>query len=417
MIGPLANTIEASRRRAGLTLAEVLIAVFVMAIGVASLAALFPLAVLRSVKASQLTNATILRYNAEELQDVMPRGYAYSQIDTSMPPDGIGDTAGLPAAPTSGNLVGVIDPIGFAAVGGGSEAFGNTGGAAVTGLSVWRAPGYNSDAVPLAAQPAVARALGSLGDSFNDVYSGLIDSIVYDTGNGEYLVTLEPGEVDLSDFIDPAATPAGTPYANSRLRVVLVGDGGRANVVGNVRLIQNGGAGTANQFAVVAAEPAGVPAAAFTEARVEVAETRYSYLISVRKRQLIGSMGEINYTAVPTVVTFFRRVASIEDEGFFYHPSGTATNVFNFGNEIATIDLDRDDDGTADRELGKGDWVFDPVAGIWYQILSTWRESILDPTIINVELDRPAIADSTGAVIMRGVIDVYNIQPVEGTGP
>jgi hypothetical protein len=45
----------------------------IMGIGVVSLATLFPLSVLRSIKASQLTNATDLRYNVESILDTYPK--------------------------------------------------------------------------------------------------------------------------------------------------------------------------------------------------------------------------------------------------------------------------------------------------------------------------------------------------------
>ncbi len=53
-------------RRAGVTLTEVLMSLMVMGIGVTSVATLFPLAVLRGARATQLTAGTILKENAEE---------------------------------------------------------------------------------------------------------------------------------------------------------------------------------------------------------------------------------------------------------------------------------------------------------------------------------------------------------------
>ncbi len=52
--------------RSGSTLTEVLISVMVIGIGAVSVATLFPLSVMRAVRANQLTQGTILRYNAEE---------------------------------------------------------------------------------------------------------------------------------------------------------------------------------------------------------------------------------------------------------------------------------------------------------------------------------------------------------------
>src|SRR5215467_1551135 len=51
--------------RKGATLTEVLIALLIMSIGLVALAVLFPISVLRSIKATQFTTATDNRYNAE----------------------------------------------------------------------------------------------------------------------------------------------------------------------------------------------------------------------------------------------------------------------------------------------------------------------------------------------------------------
>ncbi len=58
--------------RRGATLMEVLMSVMIMGLGVIPLAALFPISVKRSAQATQLTNATILRYNAEAMLDAFP---------------------------------------------------------------------------------------------------------------------------------------------------------------------------------------------------------------------------------------------------------------------------------------------------------------------------------------------------------
>lgn len=56
----------------GTTLTEVLVSLLVMSIGVVTLATLFPISVLKSVQATQMTNATMLRYNAESMLEVFP---------------------------------------------------------------------------------------------------------------------------------------------------------------------------------------------------------------------------------------------------------------------------------------------------------------------------------------------------------
>ena len=52
--------------RRGATLVEVLMSLMVMGIGIVSVVTMFPIAALRSIQATQLTNAKMLRKNAEE---------------------------------------------------------------------------------------------------------------------------------------------------------------------------------------------------------------------------------------------------------------------------------------------------------------------------------------------------------------
>ncbi|MFN9719084.1 MAG: prepilin-type N-terminal cleavage/methylation domain-containing protein [Planctomycetota bacterium] len=58
--------------RSGVTLTEVLMSLMIMSIGVSAVAVLFPISVLRSVQATQLTNAAILRENARTLVEMKP---------------------------------------------------------------------------------------------------------------------------------------------------------------------------------------------------------------------------------------------------------------------------------------------------------------------------------------------------------
>ncbi|RLS57065.1 MAG: type II secretion system protein [Planctomycetota bacterium] len=59
--------------RRGATLVEVLMALLVMGIGVTSIFTLFPISIIRSIKASQLTNAKIVEENARDLIMANPR--------------------------------------------------------------------------------------------------------------------------------------------------------------------------------------------------------------------------------------------------------------------------------------------------------------------------------------------------------
>ncbi|MDB5342512.1 MAG: hypothetical protein JWP89_889 [Schlesneria sp.] len=70
---PFNRTSRKKSHRRGTTLSEVLVSMLIMSVGVVSLATLFPISVLRSIQATQLTNATNLRYNVEGIVSAVPQ--------------------------------------------------------------------------------------------------------------------------------------------------------------------------------------------------------------------------------------------------------------------------------------------------------------------------------------------------------
>ncbi|MEZ6062455.1 MAG: prepilin-type N-terminal cleavage/methylation domain-containing protein [Planctomycetaceae bacterium] len=66
------NRNPAAHARHGVTLVEVLMSLMIMSIGVTSVAVLFPISMLRSIQATQLTNGAITKYNVETLLDMQP---------------------------------------------------------------------------------------------------------------------------------------------------------------------------------------------------------------------------------------------------------------------------------------------------------------------------------------------------------
>ncbi len=68
-VPPRSASVPAIRSYAGLTLVEVLMSMLVAGIGIASVIVLLPLSFVRAVQATNLTNGTILRFNAECLSD------------------------------------------------------------------------------------------------------------------------------------------------------------------------------------------------------------------------------------------------------------------------------------------------------------------------------------------------------------
>lgn len=88
---------------AGVTLTEVLMSLMIMSIGISAVAVLFPISVLRSVQATQMTNAAILKYNAEALVQMMPQ--------VVFDPDGDGNLAEHLRNSTEQHYI--VDPTGY----------------------------------------------------------------------------------------------------------------------------------------------------------------------------------------------------------------------------------------------------------------------------------------------------------------
>ena len=138
--------------RGGATLMEVLMSVMIMGLGVIPLATLFPISVQRSAQATKLTNATILRYNAEALVDAFPDRLLHD-------PD-LNDNRNEHRYKTRKY---VVDPIGYfqADVGADKEYFGNDGQGNAYGVRRHAAgfalePSSNPPPPPRADQPNLA---------------------------------------------------------------------------------------------------------------------------------------------------------------------------------------------------------------------------------------------------------------------
>ncbi|MCA8988159.1 MAG: hypothetical protein KDA78_10980, partial [Planctomycetaceae bacterium] len=115
------------KTRRAATLVEILMSIMVMGIGLVSVASLFPISMLRSIQATQLTNASLLNYQCEDYMQAFPeRLYehfnlplAKYQPNIEFTPDSIswnrsGVTSMAELQQTlPGNYTVVIDPIGY----------------------------------------------------------------------------------------------------------------------------------------------------------------------------------------------------------------------------------------------------------------------------------------------------------------
>lgn len=99
---PIPTDCPGSHRR-GVTLTEVLMSLMIMSIGISSVAVLFPLSMLRSLQATQLTNAALLKISVEQILQERP--------ELIFDPDGDGNLVEHFRTVASRNYV--VDPNGF----------------------------------------------------------------------------------------------------------------------------------------------------------------------------------------------------------------------------------------------------------------------------------------------------------------
>jgi Tfp pilus assembly protein PilV len=326
--------------RAGTTLSEVLISLLVMSIGVVSLATLFPISILRSVQATQLTNATNLRYNVEAMLSIRPELYSigapwqagynqYNVGDIVIPTEltrimspavafqcitpGVSDTTEpnwnfTDQATTSESTVQwqtyrlqnyVIDPLGAWNV---ESTYRTTGG--FTFFGHW------NDGTTI-----TPRALNGYGTTGIRAFGGIGVSNATDALAAE-AATLPDSWVTQADALGITYTPGGTtctltdlntdltnttPFDSTGIyplsRIVFYDASGKYSDVRTISGIV--GSGTSQAVSWTAGALTIVPA----RARVETKERRFSWLLSVN-RSISGA----------SVVVFFRRPFSGKDE-------------------------------------------------------------------------------------------------------
>lgn len=332
--------------------------VLIMSIGVSSVATLFPISVKRSVIATQLTNATILRNNADAFVDAFP--------NTIHDPDGDGDylehyggvitqdsvgNFSRPRSASSGHLRNghyIIDPLGFlntdfsldgfaaADVAKLRSTFGNTGAAAQGiprySLSTGINPASPGDAPTIGRRLSDANLIASnfeLPDSWVTEYEGLA-TITYVNGFGTKFV-LDPDEgmsaadaLEIYNYRDAdgnGTVSAAEDAAGDPLRFVIMD---RTFKQGEVR--SWGGVDAGGNFALTPFLPNNGRFQTIAQVRLQRLEPRYSWFLTVRKKSL-------QHASVDIVVAF-RRSYLYQDE-------------LAFGATIAThVTYDHDSDAT-----------------------------------------------------------------------
>lgn len=402
-------------RRGGSTLTEVLIAILAMSVGVAAVATMFPISVLKSVKATQLTHSAILRFNVDGLIDA-DRGLfnavhdpnANGMIDPSSQslgnrvrnPGQFPDALGDPGVIEHGNQRWIVDPLGWvqnqAVSSGYSGIFGNNGTTTpVQGFTMAR---LNAGRTTLLG----AEELALLPDDWKTI--GEWDTATFTSTASESTITL-PASVDptLITTIDGGFNPP--------TRIVLYG--AVLNTVPNpavleklqmVRLIKSR---SGQDITVVPRLPAGYQIERF---EIEQRDQQFTWMLTVRK-------DGTGTTANVDVAVFYRRSFDEKEERLiptkFYNASTGANSI------SGRAEIDWSTLGFASGErpaYRKGGFVFDAGMAEWYRIQNVTEDLANEKA--ELQLDRlvssryprsiPASVN-TRAILMKGIVDVYHL--------
>ena len=355
----------ATRRQAS-TLAEVLVSIMILSIGIISLATLFPISILRSIQATQLTNATILRFNAESQIDVSP-SIVYDPVPGSVL--------------TGSNYI--VDPLGFArSVGHISRTTPPLQLRRFAGLTAFKPPAPNAERDALDTV--------TLPDSWILQLDG--------TGTWVPTTTMPPivtgftfTEGDLSSVPFTRETPS---------RIVLFDETGKKSQVRTISDITG-----------QTVEWNGADNLTVGIARIETREIRYTWMLTVRNNA--SGLASVD------VVVFFRRAFSPEDntvhDATFVSGKRTVGIIQAAGSEPAAK---------------KGGFVLDVQNALWYRIQDIQPGNSVYTHFLEIEqpagvgagedinlngsLDDPPEdfngsndLDFGGAVFMQGVVEVF----------
>lgn len=355
---------EPQPNRGGTTLTEVLIATLCMGIGVAAVATLFPIALLRSVQATQLTHSAILRFNAETTVDILDEynsSNPLASVRNLVHNPNFGETSDNGVAEHIGTNY-LVDPLGWnivSADGGNPNAVGNMGRFRF-GLMTEQA----------------AETFVTLPDSWITLHEEIPVS------NTATSVTLNTMPQEVLDSIQPTG--------NQTLRVVLFN---QDENLSETRFLTDAGTQISGNTISWPNEPS-LPGfggyGQVVKVRIEVRERRYTWLLSVRNVTSDFNVPQ----ALVEVVIFFRRSPSVEDETAY---------VINGTSRTYTV--------AGTPNLSKGIYMLDTDTGAWHRVQKI-DDSGGNPRV-TLEKNTAGGLDGHTVVFMRGVIDVYPL----GTKP
>lgn len=413
--------------RSGATLMEVLIAVMITSIGLVAVMSMFPLSVLRSVRATQITSSTTARLNVETMMDVYqnivknPVAYATDVTDSKSDPpvNGFGLTT----------YAYVIDPVGFNVVQGlgltvGSSAnkyenqpehyFGNNPGSLPWSSAPPGTPWLTVPRYPLTWRSlAAADNVVTLPDSWLLQFEAIGQNPKTDAKAAAGPTQIDVPGLGASGFALPSYPSARVVIFSpdgsaSQTRIITKVTGDTVSWTENATGVDANSNNIMDDYPL----PAGFVSLFVTvggvttsgNVRVEIQERRYTWLLTVRQ-QASGLSSDID------VVVFFNRpFESIADDEVLYPAQ------FNLSSTQAKVSYQQGNKPF----LRKGNFVFDANNAYWYRIsnvqpdLPTAQAGVLQA---NITLEMPANAASPvvnnvlqgRAMFPRAVVDVFPI--------
>jgi len=382
---PQHNLITARNRR-GATLSEVLISILIMSIGLVSVAALFPIAMLRSAAGHQLTNSTTLRYNAEAQFTLYPHLLA--------DPDRNGNYT-----EHRSNRPFMIDPLGVLNYGLPQSGMGyprqvdtDSGGAdSLPGIDTMQR--WHGNFTTLDEIEPVFSGLDQWDLKFDVIPSNL------DTSNAAYDELTLSGAGNANVYIDTALPT----------RLVIfdkLGEKAQARML-SPTLLSGAGLLTAqnslmDQIQFTPKLPSSFVSTGISgigQVRVEQRDLRFTWLATVNGQTPDASSAVIKYQ-IYLAVFYNRGYAPTDLIGF---TNINDANSIVFRKNSLDVSVTWDPSTTAAPFLKKGGWVLDAEWGHWYRI-ANYIEGNGSATLT---LEPPALNDSRAAVFMKAVVDVY----------
>lgn len=285
--------------RRGVSLSEVLMSLGIMSIGIAFIAGIFPLAALRTLRATNLTNATIARYNAEAaIASLDNNGIVRALIHD---PDFDGDLrehrgTNYIVDPLGFNEKYLISPAATHFVFGSEDINGNgmldTGEDLNSDGALNIPPATVTRALPLQFSGGVfnldaARDRVGLPDTFNE-----IGQVVAARSNTANTVTV-PGELDMAT-VDPSTGTYRVTLFNER------------ETKSEIRYLAAPAAASATDWTLSLDRNLPTGFGNVGRVIVEVPTTRYTWLLTVRKR--FSGLANVD------VVVFLNRSFAFEHE-------------------------------------------------------------------------------------------------------